>query len=209
MRGYISIDSKFKDQYTDICFNAYWKNNIDISLEKNISDILNNCKIDEKKFNEDVKLIKFLFCFDKKIICFDNSWNVFDYRDLLNFLKKNIQTYPPGDEKTFIRHYILFLEEYVEKYSNLDKTCSHLFKKKLSKEEKFWLRLLNSKIALEFKNNVKGDFKYLINPGNTSTPLLSPSVESIEIARTVSSPICCWHSNTSLAPFSLTISNES
>mgnify|MGYP001191990454 FL=1 len=50
MRGYISIDSKFKDQYTDICFNAYWKNNIDISLEKNISDILNNCKIDEKEF---------------------------------------------------------------------------------------------------------------------------------------------------------------
>ena len=44
---------------------------------------------------------------------------------------------------------------------------------------------------------------------NTSTPLLRPSVESIEIARTVSSPMCCWHSNTSLVPFSLTISNES
>ena len=50
MRGYISIDSKFKDQYTDACFNAYWKNNINISLEQNISDILNNCKIDEKEF---------------------------------------------------------------------------------------------------------------------------------------------------------------
>ena len=50
MRGYISIDSKFKDQYTDICFNAYWKNNIDISLDQNINDILNNCKINEKEF---------------------------------------------------------------------------------------------------------------------------------------------------------------
>ena len=50
MRGYISIDSKFKDQYIDTCFNAYWKNNIDISLDQNINDILNNCKIDEKEF---------------------------------------------------------------------------------------------------------------------------------------------------------------
>ena len=50
MRGYISIDSKCKDQYIDTCFNAYWKNNIDISLDQNINDILNNCKINEKEF---------------------------------------------------------------------------------------------------------------------------------------------------------------
>ena len=50
MRGYISINSKFKDQYIDTCFNAYWKNNIDISLDQNINDILNNCKINEKEF---------------------------------------------------------------------------------------------------------------------------------------------------------------
>lgn len=135
--------------------------------------LINYDEIFKQKFNEDIKLIKFLFCFDKKLISFNNSWNIFDYGDLLNFLKKNIQTYPQGDEKTFIRHYILFLEEYVEKYYNLDKTCSHLFNNRLSKKEKFWLRLLNSKIALEFKNNVKGDFKYVINPGNTSTPLLN------------------------------------
>ena len=50
MRGYISIDSKFKDLYIDTCFNAYWKNNIDISLNQNINNILNNCKINEKEF---------------------------------------------------------------------------------------------------------------------------------------------------------------
>ena len=50
MRGYISIDSKFKDRYIDTCFNAYWKNNVDISLDQNINDILNNCKINEKEF---------------------------------------------------------------------------------------------------------------------------------------------------------------
>jgi len=130
-------------------------------------------QIFKQKFNEDIKLVKFLFCFDKKLVCFDNHWKVFDYGDLLNFLKKNIDTYPTNDEKTFIRHYMLFLEQYIEEYNNLEKSCSHLFKKGLTKEEKFWLRLLNSKIALEFKNNIEGDFKYVINPGNTSTPLLN------------------------------------
>jgi len=130
-------------------------------------------EIFKQEFNEDIKLVKFLFCFDKKLVCFDNHWEVFDYGDLLNFLKKDIDTDYASDEKTFIRHYMLFLEEYLEEYKNLEKNCSRLFKKGLTKEEKFWLKLLNSKIALEFKNNIEGDFKYVINPGNTSTPLLN------------------------------------
>ena len=36
MRGYISIDKKFKQNYLDICFDAYWKDNIDISEEKKL-----------------------------------------------------------------------------------------------------------------------------------------------------------------------------
>ena len=130
-------------------------------------------EIFKQKFNEDIKLVKFLFCFDKKLVCFDNHWEVFDYGDLLNFLKKDIDTDYASDEKTFIRHYILFLEEYIEEYKNLEKNCSRLFKKGLTKEDKFWSRLLNSKIALEFKNKIEGDFKYVINPGSTSTPLLN------------------------------------
>ena len=50
MRGFISIDPKIKDQYLDACFNAYWKNNIDISIEQNVNDILDTCKLDKKKF---------------------------------------------------------------------------------------------------------------------------------------------------------------
>jgi len=130
-------------------------------------------EIFKQKFNKDVKLIKILFCFDKKLVSFDNQWKIFDYQDLLKFLKINIDNYSDSDEKTFIEHYILFLEEYVESYRNLEKNCKHLFNKVLTKKDKFWLKLLNSKIALEFKNNVKGDFKYVINPGNTSTPLLN------------------------------------
>jgi len=50
MRGFISIDPNFKDQYLDICFDSYWKNNKDISVDKNLDNILDNCKIDKKKF---------------------------------------------------------------------------------------------------------------------------------------------------------------
>jgi len=50
MRGFISIDPEIKDQYLDACFDSYWKNNIDISIEQNVNDILDTCKLDKKKF---------------------------------------------------------------------------------------------------------------------------------------------------------------
>ena len=34
MRGYFLIDDKLKKKYFDICFDAYWKDNIDISKKK-------------------------------------------------------------------------------------------------------------------------------------------------------------------------------
>ena len=55
MRGYISIDKKFKQNYLDICFDAYWKDNIDISEEKNLNKILEKCEIDKDVFFEKIK----------------------------------------------------------------------------------------------------------------------------------------------------------
>ena len=49
MRGYIAIDDKSKKEYFDICFDAYWKDNIDISIEKNLNRILDKCKDELKK----------------------------------------------------------------------------------------------------------------------------------------------------------------
>ena len=40
MRGYLVINDKLKKKFFDICFNAYWKENIDISNEKNLNEIL-------------------------------------------------------------------------------------------------------------------------------------------------------------------------
>ena len=55
MRGYIAIDDKSKKKYFDICFDAYWKDNIDISIEKNLNRILDKCKINKDIFFEKIK----------------------------------------------------------------------------------------------------------------------------------------------------------
>ena len=45
MRGYISIAEDKKNKFFDLCFDAYWKNNLDISKEENVEWILSECKI--------------------------------------------------------------------------------------------------------------------------------------------------------------------
>ena len=54
MRGYLVLDAKLKKKYFDSCFNAYWKDNIDISSEENLSKILEKCEVDIKFFNESI-----------------------------------------------------------------------------------------------------------------------------------------------------------
>ena len=55
MRGYIAINEKSKKEYFDVCFDAYWKDNIDISIEKNLNEILDKCKINKDIFFEKIK----------------------------------------------------------------------------------------------------------------------------------------------------------
>ena len=57
MRGYLVVDKKIKKDFFDLCFNAYWKDNIDISNQENLNNILDNLKIDKKKFLEDIQTI--------------------------------------------------------------------------------------------------------------------------------------------------------
>ena len=58
MRGFLFIDENKKEKFIDCCFDAYWKDNIDISKEENLKKILYQCEIDQKKFNEGIKEIK-------------------------------------------------------------------------------------------------------------------------------------------------------
>ena len=55
MRGYLVINDKIKERYFEICFNAYWKDNIDISIESEIIKILDICNINKNKFFEDIQ----------------------------------------------------------------------------------------------------------------------------------------------------------
>ena len=55
MRGYLVIDDSLKKKFFEICFDAYWKDNLDISSESEIVKILDICDINKNKFFEDVK----------------------------------------------------------------------------------------------------------------------------------------------------------
>tara|TARA_Y100000022_G_scaffold185791_1_gene181881 strand:+ start:286 stop:864 length:579 start_codon:yes stop_codon:yes gene_type:complete len=55
MRGYLIIDDNKKNKFVDVCFDAYWKDNLDISIENNIKKILRDCKINYDFFEKSIK----------------------------------------------------------------------------------------------------------------------------------------------------------
>jgi 2-hydroxychromene-2-carboxylate isomerase len=42
MRGYLVLNKEFKKKFFNLCFDAYWKDNIDLSDKKNLENILDN-----------------------------------------------------------------------------------------------------------------------------------------------------------------------
>ena len=60
MRGYLVIENDMKKKFFELCFDAYWKNNEDITDEKNINKILDSIDQDKNDFlkkieNKDIK----------------------------------------------------------------------------------------------------------------------------------------------------------
>ena len=55
MRGYLFINNEKKDKYFDLCFDAYWKNNEDISKEETVKNILLKCEIKPNDFETGIK----------------------------------------------------------------------------------------------------------------------------------------------------------
>jgi len=55
MRGYLSINDNQKDKYLNIFFDAYWKDNLNLSSEKEFLKLLENLEIDSKIFFEKIK----------------------------------------------------------------------------------------------------------------------------------------------------------
>jgi 2-hydroxychromene-2-carboxylate isomerase len=55
MRGYLCINAKKKNLYLDIMFDAYWKDNLDISDEEILKTLLEKCKIEAIRFFDGIK----------------------------------------------------------------------------------------------------------------------------------------------------------
>jgi 2-hydroxychromene-2-carboxylate isomerase len=50
MRGYLVLEKEFKSKFFDICFDAYWKNNIDISQDESLIQILDKAEVEKENF---------------------------------------------------------------------------------------------------------------------------------------------------------------
>ena len=50
MRGYLFVEEIKKKEYLKTFFNAYWQDNVDLTIEKNITQLLNKLNIDHKEF---------------------------------------------------------------------------------------------------------------------------------------------------------------
>jgi len=55
MRGYLSVGDNQKENYLNIFFNAYWRDNLDLSSEQEFSKLLATLGIDSKIFFEKIK----------------------------------------------------------------------------------------------------------------------------------------------------------
>jgi 2-hydroxychromene-2-carboxylate isomerase len=55
MRGYLRVDDTQKENYLNTFFDAYWKDNCDLSIDKKIIQILRALNIDSEKFINEIK----------------------------------------------------------------------------------------------------------------------------------------------------------
>ena len=58
MRGYLFINAENRELYMNVMFDAYWKDNLDISNEKILKNLIEKCKINSSKFIDGIKDLK-------------------------------------------------------------------------------------------------------------------------------------------------------
>ena len=54
MRGYLILKESKKKEYLETFFNAYWQDDLDLSLEENIIPLIKNLNINHKEFFRDI-----------------------------------------------------------------------------------------------------------------------------------------------------------
>ena len=55
MRGYLSVNDDQKEDYLNIFFDAYWRDNVDLSSEKEFSKLLEVLNLEKEIFFEKIK----------------------------------------------------------------------------------------------------------------------------------------------------------
>ena len=55
MRGFLCIEQEKQDKFIDVCFDAYWRDNLDVSQEEILKQILFDCKVNENLFKQNIK----------------------------------------------------------------------------------------------------------------------------------------------------------
>ena len=101
MRGYLFIKKEKRRKFIDVCFDAYWKNNVDISQQENIKKILIECEIDQNSFEKGIKdqkikayskieAVKTLFqIIDKGVIDRQQAEQLNELKEMVNALEGN------------------------------------------------------------------------------------------------------------------------
>ena len=54
MRGYLTVKESKKKEYLDTFFNAYWQDNLDLTLEENIIRLIKNLNMNHIEFFKDI-----------------------------------------------------------------------------------------------------------------------------------------------------------
>jgi len=55
MRGYLVVDENLKEKFFKNCFDAYWKDNLDISDDEIVDNIIKKSNLNKKKFLDDIE----------------------------------------------------------------------------------------------------------------------------------------------------------
>ena len=55
MRGYLLVDNELKEEFVGKFFDAYWKNNKDLSIKENFNEVLKDLKINSDNYFSDIQ----------------------------------------------------------------------------------------------------------------------------------------------------------
>lgn len=169
----IIIENKFKSFPSGEQTNRY-----NALLNKSIFNKFNNKK-------------KYLFVFSAKSVVKDEfkGWKTIDYSEIYKYVEEIYLKEVSSEKKTFIKHYLCFLDKYIKEYKKLltnnNNSLFGLFElfsgnrlgglfENYSNNKNFWLRLINSELKqrLEANSKIKPN-KIIQDKGGPRVPLMN------------------------------------